>query len=746
MTGRIRVRIWKSLNLFVAFLTGLLFAYILFDVDLRYDELSYNQKDTQTADHWQLHRMSLEQKKSPSKTRTNRPRFMATELGIRERLLVLLLVHSLPSVGATIWTQLSTRLAVRPLIRLPIPDDFPSHSQPIVIQSVGPTALLNAIANLSLHNAADWFFLLDDTTYLNSFQLDRLLDDLQWNSPVAFGRTHLEDGRCLLQAGILLSAPAMQNLIQGRHLCNGLMPSLHSENSALEICMRLAANLSCGPSSSVSYMMHWWHVVSEQQQEIPYQAFSASVFSTTFSSAPIHEQITRFASSSGFNNFNKSLTISPLLSERDVLALDEHFVRVELARIERDIFELEAKLNAKFSEEESGWPVGLTMPGKVPNRFQVSIWELIMSDRKRFGNSLEWNYMNIDENEWTQWEEVIAEANKQITETTCPTNGIFRQAYRRFVPGRGIDFLVDFECNGELDRVQLVRPIESTKLLKKVPYVKLNGDGMMILIAIRSATHVRPLRFLLRRIMTVCGERQQQQQQMRILVAVRDVQAAMIRLIGADLVELKRRCGLPADSSALLLLKPDPINQKPIQMAALDEAIDRFGPHMLYTILPPFADFQPDFLDRVRINTIRQFQAFCPIPFAEFNPLVDGTAFADVADIFVVHKDKGRFDPDDWTVASLYGTDFVSIRSRRPMASKLVELFVGQSQLHILRSIEPTLRIRAHHRFCPENMGPLRRAECEQRRRLSLGTRAQLVKLLLMVPNVAESKKQQQPL
>lgn len=45
-----------------------------------------------------------------------------------------------------------------------------------------------------------------------------------------------------------------------------------------------------------------------------------------------------------------------------------------------------------------------------------------------------------------------------------------------------------------------------------------------------------------------------------------------------------------------------------IEAAALDEAIDHFGQQMIYVLLSPYSDYQREFLDRIRINTIRHFQ------------------------------------------------------------------------------------------------------------------------------------------
>jgi hypothetical protein len=176
--------------------------------------------------------------------------------------------------------------------------------------------------------------------------------------------------------------------------------------------------------------------------------------------------------------------------------------------------------------------------------------------------------------------------------------------------------------------------------------------------------------------------------------------------------------------------------------------------------MSPFADFQSDFLDRTRLNAIRNFQAYLfpilisihspiflkisfPIPFTEFNQFVAGLTPKE-AEQFLVHKTRGRFDPENWDVVALFGSvpkfvpnllsfyfsdDFAWARSRHSSSSppsSILQLFLGQSRLHILRQIEPSLRIRPHPWVCGQHQ-----RKCERRRRLGLGTRAQLARLIL---------------
>lgn len=70
------------------------------------------------------------------------------------------------------------------------------------------------------------------------------------------------------------------------------------------------------------------------------------------------------------DGFNMSTTISGLLSERDVHSLEEHFLHVELTEINAQIGELEFELGEMGENDAIGWPIGVQMAEKPPNRFQ----------------------------------------------------------------------------------------------------------------------------------------------------------------------------------------------------------------------------------------------------------------------------------------------------------------------------------------------------------------------------------------
>lgn len=154
----------------------------------------------------------------------------------------------------------------------------------------------------------------------------------------------------------------------------------------------------------------------------------------------------------------------------------------------------------------------------------------------------------------------------------------------------------------------------------------------------------------------------------------------------------------PAVDSALLLLQPNSAGTVPIDILSLDTAVlkDLFlsppppslsSSHSLFcfrstasvsrrcfcsfrhsqTSSPTFwtgsASTPSDtFRSRSSLPNSSQFylKIFFPVPFAEFNPFVISlsvSADSHPPDLgnFVIHKDRGHFDPDEFGVAALYG-------------------------------------------------------------------------------------------
>ncbi|MFH4980023.1 hypothetical protein AB6A40_006732 [Gnathostoma spinigerum] len=718
------------------------------------------------SEHWEV----IIKKSSPGVDSNPRPsgkvvraKYAATELGIREKLLVIIFGQS--SLSVTL-----SHLLFHHVPRLHIFVDASRISADMTTlphltpyRSNGQRAhfvILNSIFNLTLHENFDWFFMMPDTTYVNPFELMRFAEHVNWNRRVVVGGHPSSDDErhCSLQSGILLSNPAMQSLIQQRVLCNSVVAE--SDQTAIEMCIHHATNLSCD-SEYQTYKYRWWKV---RDNSVEQESGGAG-------GAAIHDSIKVWSQHSP--EFNHSLTVSPLLSEADAHALHEHFIRVELSRVEEEIKNLSHEVDELSDEIVDGpsWPAAVSSYSKPPNRYQVRKWEYFTTT-EIFKNEPNQNVRNLSGDDKLDIEEVIATARKSAEGEGGVANGEefvqLRNGYRLFDAMRGMDYMVDLVYRTLDDqlvthRVHVARPIAQTKLMNQVPYVKEDTD-LTIVVPVGSSDEVTEGKHFLSRYARLCEVSRSENRQTKVVVAIRSVNTSSLRDLYDGLVELRNRCKSSQTETTLLRLKEG--SHPIITAAALDEAVDHYGQQMIYLIVSPYADIQREFLDRARINTIKNYQVFFPLPFVEYHPQIVNSeesrqagraeldeperssrqkderplveklrdsSYTSLRKPLVVHKDQGHFDSSDFSIFALYGSDYMNVRQKLDEKSvwlDLSSLFLGQSELHVMRVVEPALRIRYHTHFCDPQLADSDYARCLVSRREGLAAKAQLANLL----------------
>uniref|UniRef100_A0A915D238 Hexosyltransferase n=1 Tax=Ditylenchus dipsaci TaxID=166011 RepID=A0A915D238_9BILA len=405
-----------------------------------------------------------------------RARFAATELGIREKCIVIVLSQS--SLSLAINGYLSPHVSRIQFFADASRIDAEMSSLPNLTPlhfngQHSHSHILNSIFNMTFHENYDFMLFIPETTYVNPFALNRFVEQINWNNPQAFG--YDDSGKCILKSGILLSNPAVQLLIQERHLCNSISAS--TDELALEMCIHHATNLSCSLLNQNS-LFRWWHEESSE------------------SGSAIHDRIPLLSLT---KEFNLSLTVSPLLSEMDARLLHKHFVTVEMNRLDVQVEDLTGSLVGftQSTENELSWPVGLPPLSKPPNRYQVPVWEYF-TQTKIFKNNPNQNVVLLAGDDALDVNEVVKAARSKV-EVEKYSNAQFirlRSGYRIFNAVRGMEYVVDLEYRSFgteakfLRRVWLCRPIYSTRLLNSVPYVKEDTD-ITIVIGIESLEQVR---------------------------------------------------------------------------------------------------------------------------------------------------------------------------------------------------------------------------------------------------------------
>lgn len=164
---------------------------------------------------------------------------------------------------------------------------------------------------------------------------------------------------------------------------------------------------------------------------------------------------------------------------------------------------------------------------------------------------------------------------------------------------------------------------------------------------------------------------------------------------------------------------------------AVDFSIRVLTADALYFVASPGAELRADFLNRVRMNTIVNFQVFFPIPFVRYNPKIIGSS-ADRSD---VNKATGRFDRHDFSIASFYGSDYLARRNQMPqfdskrLGIDLIELFFNSS-LHIMRAADPALIVSYTNKICDPRLNEEIYAKCLLSKKEGLASKSQLAALI----------------
>uniref|UniRef100_A0A7E4VLA0 Hexosyltransferase n=1 Tax=Panagrellus redivivus TaxID=6233 RepID=A0A7E4VLA0_PANRE len=682
-----------------------------------------------------------------------RSRFAATELGIREKLIVIVLGQS--SLSVALNASIGQHV---PRLHLFAEQSRIDVDMSALAENLSPyrpdgqhahVHILNTIFNKSMHENYDFFLFVPDSTYVNPFRLMDFVNSKSFHIPSVYGIPDERD-QCVFSAGILVSNPIVRSLIQQRHVCTSIVAN--SDEKAFEMCLHRAANVSCVKDDG----FRWWRTDDNAE-----------------AGAAIHDRIGLFSTAHGFND---SITVSKLLSDVDVVSLHDHFIDVERARIEREIEQVSKDLDAVSSTipKRKTWPKAMPPSMKPPNRYQVPFWEYF-TETDIFKIEPHQNVHPLVGNDAIDIREVVTAARKLI-EPSVRQSGDFvrlRNGYRLFNAMRGMEYVVDLEYQGndvvETERVVLCRPIHVTQLVPTVPYVKEDTDVTLV-IPVGSAEHVIPVRALLVRHLRMCklSISGVDNRRTRLVIAVRGISALNVRQLSNDLIELKKRCKSMQMETAVLVLKPN--SALMVEMAAMDEAIDHYGQQTVYALLSPYADYQREFLDRIRLNSIRHFQVFVPIPFAEYSPKIvtadhalsakppgsvpknepnthaneslrdritrlndESTQVLDHSRPIVVHKNNGFFDTNEFSTVAMYGADYVNMRPRlmqRIVDGELVLdlslMFLGQSDIHVLRAIEPSLKLRYHLRSCPNTLTNADFTRCSLSQKQAVGSKAQL--------------------
>jgi hypothetical protein len=166
----------------------------------------------------------------------------------------------------------------------------------------------------------------------------------------------------------------------------------------------------------------------------------------------------------------------------------------------------------------------------------------------------------------------------------------------------------------------------------------------------------------------------------------------------------------------------------------------------LILIVSPCVEMQTEFLNRVRLNTVKGHQIFFPIPFNEYMPNIV-YSIRPYPDEIEINKNYGFFNMYSYEFVSFYNTDYSHVKKKyleeystlnsnitsNLFPTDLYELFSMEKKFNLLRATDQALKCRSH---LTDNCFLKQRENneiqrCLKQRETSLGTKAQLAMHLM---------------
>ncbi|KAJ4439449.1 hypothetical protein ANN_07573 [Periplaneta americana] len=683
----------------------------------------------------------------------NRPRYYSTELGIREKLFIGVLSsqHDVSSRGVALNRTIAHLVdKVMFFIDAPGPRKL-NISMPGGIvgftdtrQILKPFHMLKYITDNFL-DEFDFFFLVKDTTYVKARQLYEMVQGISVSEDVhgGSGKRDEHTSFCSLDAGLLLSNSVMHKVASSLDWCVKNAFS-DSDDDNFGRCVLHATDISC-------------------QESIQGQTLTSYILDRSFN---MEDDIQRLARDS---TFDSALTIYPIPEANVLFQLHAYFCKVGLVHNKQDIAALRNSLVNMSTLTPGGrgsvtWPVG-SPPGNVPSsRFDVLRWDYFTESEIY----LQSDFSNVKPLEGADKKDIqyVVNASIKRMEAEWGEHLQYRRlinGYRRFDPSRGMDYHLDLAFRDTTTGREVHKRLEVCKPLGRVevvpmPYVTENVRVNLVL-PVEAEHKLEAIKFM-ENYARICMEKRDKTFLMLVLLydpslpgkGTKDDIFLSVKEMALTLSDRYKKDGSKIAWVSIKVPSSNGLANEPLlEFAVADLVVRKFSPESLILMCQSNMDIRQDYLNRVRMNTISGWQIFSPTPFSEFHPdIVYSNANARPKEL-EIDKSYGHYDSRELSHIAFHARDYTSarkqiedmvpmIRSDRDIHSlmsikyngranpptSLYAMFVHAGSLHILRAVEPGLRLHYRERSCEET-----NSQCIEARALNLGTKSQLATLIL---------------
>ncbi|XP_075070427.1 chondroitin sulfate glucuronyltransferase [Mixophyes fleayi] len=661
-----------------------------------------------------------------------RTRYIQSELGFRERLLVVILSSrsTLNSLGVAVNRTLSSHVS-RWLFSTGARTSKVLPGMEVVSHGDERPAWLmyHTLRHVETHllSTYDWFYISQDDSYTNGYHLQDLVNHMSPGPPVYIGQPMefiggQEEWRyCHGGSGYLLSRTLLLRL--GPHLDFCRSDILGSRpDEWLGRCLQDTLGIAC---------------VAEYQG-LRYVSFAL----------PRNTDVENLDETA----LGASLSVHPVRDAGLMYKLQRKFSQIRLHRTYSKIQRLQNEMRNVSSLTPNGeanllWPIGINPPFSPTSRFDLLTWEYF-TETHTFSCPDGAPKCPLQGVWLLDVQQVLEEATDQLNQRYHPWLRFkmhhLLNGYRRFDPTRGMEYTLDLvlEATTERDhvgvitkRLNLLRPLGLVEILP-MPYVTEATRVQLVLpLMPTDASHIAgfldafatnlldPQDNVALTVLLVYGMGSSGQE--------KDVFEEVRGMVS----ELERRY-------SLLRVELSSIHTELPSQVRLMELVSKKHPmDTLFFLVGVLSEVTTEALNRCRMNAISSWQVFSPVHYQEYSPDVSRHSFSAQPPADFLRD--GHFDRLASSEFCFYNSDFMGARSKMAAevgvqeeddedngSIELLELFLRHSDLHVFRALEPALVQRFSLKKCSSHLSGESYHRCVLSNLEALGSRGHLAMAL----------------
>ncbi|XP_062977553.1 chondroitin sulfate glucuronyltransferase [Elgaria multicarinata webbii] len=662
-----------------------------------------------------------------------RTRYIQTELGFHERLFVAVLTSKATlntlavAVNKTVAHLFSHLLYFTGLRSTKVP-----HGMALVSHGdERPVWLMyETVRYIHQHFGGDfdWFFIMQDDTYAQAEQIKALTTHLSINQDVYLGRAEEfiggdEQARyCHGGFGYLLSRSLLMKLQQYLDSCRNEILSVRPDEW-LGRCLVDFLGVSC---------------VSEHQGQ------HYSSYELAKNADPEKEE---------GEEFWGAVTVHPVADPTLMYRLHKRFSRIQLDRTYQEIAQLQAQIRnltalMPAGEAALSWPVGINAPFVPQSRFEVIGWDYF-TEQHLFSCPNGAPKCDLAGASKADVHDILQAALEQLNQRYQPRLRFQKRqllnGYRRFDPTRGMEYMLDLLLEAVTQkghrhvlakRVSLLRPLSKVEIIP-MPYVtEATRVQVMLPLTVQELDFVG--NFLDTFATNALDTRENAWLSLLFIYdpydAQRVTQVDVFAGVKAMVAELEKRytdVKIPWISVK---------TEVPSQIKLMDIVSKKHPVDTLFLLASVWTEINLDVLNRCRMNTISSWQAFFPVHFQEFNPVLTYRGEPAAASASTDFLRDGHFDRHVFAEACFYNSDYMAARTKLAAdvldggqeleELEVFDIFLRYSELHLFRAVEPGLVQKYVLRSCNARLSEELYHHCVLSNLQGLGSRSHLAMAL----------------